>query len=62
MFQVTITNNYTQEVMQADDCTLREALRLVNVARFGACYNDEALSVIILNTETGDFVPGFWED
>ena len=62
MFQVRITNNYTQESIEANDCTLREALRLVNVAFFAAGRDNYCLSASIKNVETGATVPGYWED
>ena len=62
MFQVYIVNNYTQEAMEVSDCSLREALRLVNVAFFAAGRDNACLSATIKNIETGDYIPGYWED
>ena len=62
MFKARITNKKTQEIVEAEDCTLREALRLCNVAYFAAGYDDDAVSVVIINQLTGKFVPGYGED
>ena len=60
MYTARIERKDTLEIIEAHDCTLREALRLVNVAWFASGYDEENLDAWIIDQETGAKLDAWW--
>jgi len=60
MYTARIERKDTLEILEAQDCTLREALRLVNVAWFASGYQDEVLDAQVIDQETGRTLEAWW--
>lgn len=62
MYTARIIRNNTQEMIEVPGLTLREALRLVNIAWFSCGYQEEALSACIIDEASGRVLRAWWED